>query len=257
MPPIRIIADVHGAAAALGKVAAEPGPLLVLGDLINFIDYRDLAGIGSDVLGKEAIGRMVALRTAGDFAAARQVWRDVSQGREAELRARWDVLVDEEYAAVCASLEGAEAYVTYGNVDRPAVLRRHLPASARYVDAEVVEVAGVRFGIAGGGTASPLGVEGEVSHEEMTAKLAALGEVDVLGTHVPPVVPALANDVVGGREKGSEAVLAYLEERQPAWHYFGDVHQPQATTWRVGRTRCVNVGYFRATGRAVVHVGDG
>jgi hypothetical protein len=27
------------------------------------------------------------------------------------------------------------------------------------------------------------------------------------------------------------------------------VHQPQASTWRIGRTRCRNVGYFRATGR--------
>jgi hypothetical protein len=32
-------------------------------------------------------------------------------------------------------------------------------------------------------------------------------------------------------------------------HLFGDVHQPQASRWRIGRTQCVNVGYFRATGR--------
>jgi len=34
-------------------------------------------------------------------------------------------------------------------------------------------------------------------------------------------------------------------------HFFGDVHQPQASTWRIGSTRCRNVGYFRATERAL------
>jgi Icc-related predicted phosphoesterase len=53
--------------------------------------------------------------------------------------------------------------------------------------------------------------------------------------------------------KGSPAVLAYLELHQPAFHYFGDVHQPQATIWRHGQTICRNVGYFRATGRGVRH----
>ncbi len=253
MPPIRIVADVHGAAAALRKVASEPGPLLVLGDFINFIDYRNLDGIGTDVLGRDAIRRMVELRTAGDYGAARRVWLEAAAGREDELRTRWTELLDEQYAAVCGALEGVEAYVTYGNVDRPAVLRRHLPDGVRYLDGEAVDIGGVRFGFAGGGTASPLGVEGEVSDDVMAEKLAALGPVDVLCTHVPPAVPALSNDVIGGRAKGSEPVLRYVEEYQPAWHYFGDVHQPQATEWRVGRTRCRNAGYFRATGRAVVH----
>jgi hypothetical protein len=59
--------------------------------------------------------------------------------------------------------------------------------------------------------------------------------------------------VVGGRLKESPAVLDYLLEHRPRWHYFGDIHQPQATTWRVGDTNCVNVGYFRATRRPVRH----
>jgi Icc-related predicted phosphoesterase len=77
--------------------------------------------------------------------------------------------------------------------------------------------------------------------------------VDILCTHVAPAVSALARDVVGGKEKGSQAVLDYLVDAQPQFHYFGDIHQPQASSWRVGDTRCRNVGYFRATGRAVSH----
>ena len=87
----------------------------------------------------------------------------------------------------------------------------------------------------------------------MAAKLEQLGRVDVLCTHVPPAVPPLASDVIGGRYKGSGPVLAYIERHRPGFHYFGDVHQPQASSWRIGTTLCRNVGYFRATGRPMVH----
>ena len=87
----------------------------------------------------------------------------------------------------------------------------------------------------------------------MSDRLAAIGPVDVLCTHVAPAVTPLATDVIGGRQKGSPAVLNYIEEHQPAYHYFGDIHQPQAVSWRIGNTLSHNVGYFRATGRAVVH----
>ena len=94
---------------------------------------------------------------------------------------------------------------------------------------------------------------GEVSEETMAAKLASLGPVDILCTHVAPAVPALARDVIGGKEKGSAAVLDYLLQARPPFHYFGDIHQPQAISWRLGDTLCRNVGYFRATGKAVRH----
>ena len=64
--------------------------------------------------------------------------------------------------------------------------------------------------------------------------MAALGAVDVLCTHAAPAVPQLSYDVIGGRCKHSEAVLGYLLAHGPRWHYFGDVHQPQAVSWRVG-----------------------
>ncbi|MDH3398902.1 MAG: metallophosphoesterase, partial [Acidimicrobiia bacterium] len=85
-------------------------------------------------------------------------------------------------------------------------------------------------------------------------KLDRLGPVDILCSHVPPAVAALSTDVITGRVEGSSvAILRYLGRHQPAFHYFGDIHQPQASRWRVGGTRCVNVGYFRATRRAIRH----
>ncbi|MGH9053930.1 MAG: metallophosphoesterase, partial [Acidimicrobiia bacterium] len=61
-----LVADVHGAAEALGKVAGRGETLLVLGDLVNFIDYRSLDGILADVYGKQFVAEVVALRAADD-----------------------------------------------------------------------------------------------------------------------------------------------------------------------------------------------
>ncbi|RPI22885.1 MAG: metallophosphoesterase [Actinobacteria bacterium] len=249
---IRIIADVHGAAAALRRLAQQPGPLLVLGDLINFIDYRTNEGIVSIVSGAEAVAAFVRLRTDGRHEEAGLLWREHARGREAELRAAYDREIGLAYTEICEALAGIDAYVTYGNVDRPDMLQRALPAGVRFVDAEVVVIDGIRVGFAGGGLPK-LGTPGEVSDDEMRAKLDALGPVDMLCTHVPPALDPLASDVVAGLQKGSQAVLDYLRREQPPFHYFGDIHQPQALTWRIGRTVSTNVGYFRATGRAVNH----
>ena len=249
---IRLVADVHGAGSALRQQAATGDTLLVLGDLINFIDYRTGEGIVKDIAGDEFVQGLIDHRTFERHDAARAMWRDFIAGREGEVRRQFDVAIEEAYVDICAALVGASAYVTYGNVDRPDLLQANLPDGVVFVDAEVVEIDGARIGFAGGGVPA-LGVPGEVSDDEMAAKLEQLGTVDVLCTHVPPAVPQLASDVVGGRIKGSQPVLEYIVRTQPGYHYFGDIHQPQALAWSVGATTCRNVGYFRATGRAIEH----
>lgn len=252
---MRLIADVHGAADKLRVLGGEPGPIFILGDLLNFVDYRTHEGIVADTCGPDFAAALVRLRNAGDVEGARALWDNLSLERQVQIRTGIDVLVEVQYAEVLAALEGVEAYVTYGNADRPDRLRAHLPDSARFVEAGVVEVGDLKVGLVGGGLRLPGGVQvpGELTDDEMGARLDDLGPVDVLCTHVPPAVPPLERDVLGGRQKGSRAVVAYLERHQPAAHYFGDIHQPQATRWTVAGTRCMNVGYFRATGRAVVH----
>lgn len=251
-----LVADVHGAVAPLRRIAALGDPLLILGDLINFIDYRDSSGIITEVSGPELASRFVRLRSEGRAEEASAMWREHARGRENELRTQYNAAVSAAYAEICAVLEGAEAYVTYGNADRPDLLVDHLPGSARFVDREVVEIEGLAVGFAGGGS-ERIGTPGEVSEAEMADKLDQLGPVDILCTHVPPELPALATDVIGGREKGSRAVHEYLEAHQPPFHYFGDIHQPSATRWRVGSTVSTNLGYFRATGRATQHIPNG
>ena len=244
-----IIADVHDAPEALSRVASLGEPLLVLGDLANLIDYRTGGGIIADVVGIETINRIAHLRALRLHDDATQVWRDRVAGIEDEVRIRVGELMAVQYARASEALEGAEAYVTYGNVDRPDLLEQSLPPSARFVDADVVEIEGWRVGFVGGGMPK-LGTEGEVSRSSMAEKLDAIGFVDVLCTHVPPAIEPLARDVIGRGYKGSPEILDYLDRYQPRYHFFGDVHQPRAVSWKYANTQCHNVGYFRATGRA-------
>ncbi len=249
---IRIISDVHGAVAALRRIAPGDEPLLILGDLINFIDYRNNEGIVSEVAGREFVAEVVRLRSIGDFTSAGELWRAHSKGREDEYRAMYATAIAAAYVEICAPLDGVEAYVTYGNVDNPEVMKRHLPSSATLIEAGIIEIEGQTIGIVGGGVPT-INSPGEISDAEMAQRLDLIGPVDILCTHVAPAVLPLAADVVGGRAKGSAAVLDYIERYQPSRHYFGDIHQPQAVTWAIGETRCTNVGYFRATGRVFFH----
>jgi Icc-related predicted phosphoesterase len=248
-----LVSDVHGAWEALRRVAASGGPLLILGDLVNFVDYRTYEGILSEIYGRDLVGAVSRMRAAGDFDEARAAWRTAAAGREEEIRSRFTELILASYREMAEALGDCEAYVTYGNVDDPVMLAEMLPPRSRFVDGEVVELDGARFGFAGGGIGPDFGAPGIVSEEDMAAKLARLGPVDVLCTHAAPAVSQLSNDVIGGDAKQSQAILEYLREQQPAWHYFGDVLQPKALGWRVGRTWCQNLGYFRATGRPVRH----
>jgi Icc-related predicted phosphoesterase len=249
-----IVSDVHGAFEALGQLARSGEPLLILGDLVNYVDYRTMDGIAAEVLGKHFVRQVAGFRATGDYEASRALWREHMTGRETEIRSQIAQHVRRQYEETGRALEGGVSYVTFGNVDRPEALRACLPDGATFVDGDVVRIEGFRVGFVGGGAPTPLGVPGEVSESDMAEKLNGLGPVDILCSHLPPAIAALRTDVITGRAEGSSAaILAYLLEHQPAYHYFGDTHQPQASRWRVEDTRCVNVGYFRATGRAVRH----
>ena len=250
---VRLIADVHGATAALKRIAELGGTLLLLGDLINFIDYRTYEGIITDVSGRGFTENLVRLRAAGDYEAVERLWQGFSGESKQQLRERYDKLIDSAYVDICSALAGVDvAYVTYGNVDHPSVMQKYLPARTHFIEADTIEIDGARVGLVGGGIIT-VGTPGEITEDQMANRLDSIGPVDILCTHVPPAIPALATDVLVGRTKGSVAVLDYLARARPSYHYFGDIHQGRATHWRYRATRCINVGYFRATGRAVHH----
>ena len=253
--PIYIVSDLHGAADDLRKAVPEGAVLILLGDLINFLDYISMTGILTEVFSTEAVAEVVRLRTAGQIDEARRVMHERAAGREDEIRTHIGSLVRESYTTVFASLPDP-TYLILGNVDNPAIAHAFAEQhpGVHEPDGNVVLLEGERFGFVGGALPTPLTVAGEISEEAMRSKVEGLGEVDILCSHIPPAIPELCYDTLAGKsERGSEDLLSYIEDVQPRRAYFGHVHQPMTSAMRVGRTLCVNVGYFRSTKVAFPH----
>ena len=252
---IYVVSDLHGAADDLRKSVPETSTLLLLGDLLNLLDYTTMTGILTEVFSVEAVREVSDLRAQGRVEEARDAMRRRSEGREEEIRQDIGRRIVEQYTEVFAALPDP-TYLILGNVDNPGIARSFIEQTDAVVDAEsqVLTLEGERFGFVGGALPSPLKVPGEISEEEMSRRLSLLGEVDVLCTHIPPAVDELCYDTLAGhQERGSQDILRYIEDVQPRRAYFGHVHQPLVSVMHIGRTMCVNVGYFRATRRAFPH----
>jgi Icc-related predicted phosphoesterase len=238
---VHVVSDVHGRADALADAGRGADALICLGDLLLFLDYADYGqGIYADLFGADATQVYVELRTAGRFDEAR------------ELTARLFAEQGETPARLFEMAMGRQ-YLTYGNVDVPRMWQTYAKPGHHVLDGGTVDLDGWRFGFVGGGLKSAYRTPNEMSEEEFRAKLEAIGEVDVLCTHIPPAVPELLYDTVARRlEKGSMALLETIRATRPRYSIFGHVHQPLARRTRIGVTECLNVGHFRATGAPFV-----
>ncbi len=133
-----LIADVHGAVEKLRTlVATTDEQLVVLGDLINFIDYRTMDGILAELAGADWVRQLVQLRTQGRLGEARALWDQVRDSDRGDLQRRTAQLIDDAYEEICAALAGAKAIVTFGNVDRLEVLQRYLPSGNKFIEARL------------------------------------------------------------------------------------------------------------------------
>jgi len=258
---VHVVSDVHGAVEALAKAGDGADAVVCLGDLVRFVDYADPGGgIFGELFGAEQVVRWVRLRDEGRLAEARaylrRLWSTVPDntgpGEDAApigVRVEW--AVRRQYEALFAALP-VPGYVTYGNVDLPRLWPEYLRPGHTLLDGDVAQIGGRTFGFVGGGLVTAYQTPVEIGDAEYAAKVArvfASGGIEVLCCHIPPAVPELTYDVVARRfERGSEAVLAAIGEYHPPLVLFGHVHQPLARRMRIGRTECVNVGHFRATG---------
>lgn len=247
----KIVSDLHSADEALRREVDPSDTLLLLGDLVNIIDYSDLDGVLVEVFGEDAVRQVVSLRGEGRIEEAREVMAKRREGREAEVWEQLRDLVSREYSRVKLALP-ERTYLILGNVDWPAMVDLVIGPGVELVDGKVVEIEGKRVGFLGGGLPTPLGVAGEITEEEYDAKVDGLGDVDVVCSHIPPDVPELTYDTLAGRsERGSSRLLRYVREVQPDSVYFGHIHQPLISSMHIGRTHLLNVGYFRRTEKAI------
>jgi Icc-related predicted phosphoesterase len=246
---INVVSDVHGRVDALRRAGDGADALICLGDLILYVDYDDPGnGIFADLFGAEAAARLVDLRTQQRFDEARAFSASLTGAGPDERRVMFTDAVRRQYATTFAAMP-TPAYLTYGNVDIPALYPEFARDGLRVLDGETVELGGRSFGFVGGGLRTPYRTPYEISDEAYAAKVAAVGAVDVLCCHIPPALPELLYDVRARRfERGSEALLDAIRDTQPRLALFGHVHNPLAGRRRIGRTECVNVGHFRSTG---------
>jgi Icc-related predicted phosphoesterase len=246
---VHIVSDVHGASDALARAADGSDLFICLGDLILFLDYDDpTRGIYADLFGTEHTRAYLEARTANRFDDARELsaaaWRGRGVFDQADRWASLEVMIRKQYEVLFEAMP-TPALLTYGNVDVPALWPEFLKPEHQVVDGATVTINGIRMGFVGGGLASPMRTPYELTEEQYSQKIQALGPVDVLFTHIPPAVPQLTYDTVARRfETGSQATLDYLNEFAPAYHLFGHVHQPLRARARVGKTECLNVGHF-------------
>ncbi|MEV6119594.1 metallophosphoesterase [Streptomyces sp. NPDC052077] len=247
---VHVVSDVHGNARDLARAGDGADALICLGDLVLFLDYADHArGIFPDLFGVENADRIVALRTARRFTEAREFASRLWAGVGGERAGLIEQAVRGQYAEMFAAFP-TPTYATYGNVDMPPLWPEYARPGTTVLDGERAEIGGRVFGFVGGGLRTPMRTPYEIGDEEYAAKIEAVGEVDVLCTHIPPEVPELVYDTVARRfEQGSRALLDAIRRTRPRYALFGHVHQPLARRMRIGRTECVNVGHFAATGR--------
>lgn len=254
------VSDVHGNTAALAEVAARAEQLVVLGDLLDYIDYHDpAAGILGDAFGTGPVLELTRMRTAGDFAAmhalSSRLWDSLD-----DPVGTLDGIVDERYRRVLAALEHAASppLLILGNVDEQDRWQHAVGDALPALDGCVVEIAGRRLGFAAGGASRRAGPA--PSHDDRPWRpfikpadayrrtVEQLGPVDLLCSHVPVDLPLLRYDRVPGRaEMFGPGLLEQVDRHQPRYALFGHVHQPLAQRVRRGRTECVNVGHFART----------
>jgi Icc-related predicted phosphoesterase len=250
---VHVVSDVHGRADALARAGDGADALICLGDMLLFLDYADHGqGIFADLFGPEAASRYVQLRTAKKFDEAREFSLGLFASRRESRTSLFQAAMARQYSSMFAALP-EPAYLTYGNVDVPAMWEQYLKPGHYVLDGGTVELDGWTFGFVGAGLKSVYRTPNEITEEEFRAKIEAVGEVDVLCTHIPPAVPELLYDTVARRlEKGSVALLDAIKATRPRYAIFGHVHQPLARRTRIGVTECLNVGHFRATGAPFV-----
>ena len=251
---VSFVSDVHGNIEGLARTAERAEQLVVLGDLLDYVDYHEFSGgILGQVFGAEKVRQFAQLRASGAFgelhAYNRALWDslDDAAGVLAEV-------VEARYQEVLTAV-GTGALLILGNVDVAAAWEEAVGSRLPNRDGQVVEVAGRRFGFVAGGSTRP-GTGGRAPDSiwrplvrpaaEYRSTVDSLGPVDVLCSHVPPDMPLLRYDRLPGRlEMYGPGLLESIDDHQPELAVFGHVHQPLAQRSRRGRTECVNVGHFQ------------
>jgi Icc-related predicted phosphoesterase len=242
------ISDVHYQLDHLNSLPKNKGPVVILGDLINWIDYRDGQGIAMDVFGKDNVKKLVNLRKEHRFDERKSLWNELYQSDPDKISKKMQDAILKQYEDVFGVLKNYEVWFIPGNVDDVNIMNTYTSNSIKNVDGLIMEYNNKKIGFAGGGVPTPINARGEIDEDTFSKTLSTLKEAEIICTHAPPLVDELVTDVITNKiEQGWLSLKDFIEKHQPQFSLFGDVHQPQASNWVIKATKCINVGYFRAT----------
>jgi Icc-related predicted phosphoesterase len=154
---VHVVSDVHGNAEALARAGEGADALIVLGDLLDFVDYHAHdRGILGTLFGAENVGKFARLRREGTreetVAFSRSLWASLDDPGAAVEEA-----IREQYSGLFAAMT-APTYAMPGNVDTPDLWAEFAGRGVTLVDGEVVEIGGLRFGFGRGVPADESGV---------------------------------------------------------------------------------------------------
>ena len=71
------ISDVHHQLEFLKLLPKKNEPVVILGDLINWIDYRNGDGIAKEVFGLENVQKLINLRKEHRFEERKNLWKSL------------------------------------------------------------------------------------------------------------------------------------------------------------------------------------
>ena len=151
---VHVVSDVHGSADALKAAGQDADALVCLGDLVLFVDYADVSGgIFGELFGADKAATWVALRTAGRTDEARAYLRSLWEVFGADPWPHVQDAVRRQYAELFAAMPDP-TYLTYGNVDLPALWPEFTGPAHTVLDGQIVTLGGRTFGFVGGGLPS-------------------------------------------------------------------------------------------------------
>ncbi len=244
------VSDIHFQINFLSTLPKNKGPVVILGDLINWIDYRNGEGIANDVFGKNNVEKLIEFRKNHKFNERKKLWKTLYLENPEEVSKKMQDALARQYELVFKSLSDYEVWLIPGNVDDSNIIENYLSNRILNVDGLMVPYNNINIGFAGGGVPTPIMARGEIQESEFEYKLNVLKDSDIICTHAPPFVEELVTDVITNKaEQGWKSLKNFIIENKPQFSLFGDVHQPKATSWIIENTKCINVGYFRATNR--------
>ena len=201
-----------------------------------------------DVFGYDNVIKLINLRKQHKFDERKTLWRELYKTDPDKIAKKIQSAINKQYEDVFHVLKKYEVWFIPGNVDDVDIMNTYSSSSIKNVDGSIIEYDNKKIGFAGGGVPTPINARGEIDEETFSKKLYNLKDSNIICTHAPPLVRELVTDVVTNKiEQGWGSLKDYIENYQPEYSLFGDVHQPQASHWKISATCCINVGYFRAT----------